>query len=147
MSGEAGLVDRSGLVGGFRLFGGSGTIGRTGLSGEAGLEDGSGLVGGSRLFGGSGTIGRSGLSEEAGLVDRLGLVGGSRLVGVSGSPSDFFRKFLVLLLVLLLFLPEVPASPPVFLPDCLVLLLIRLEEEMRGSTQVMVLEGTEPYTM
>ena len=125
------------------MFGGSGTIGRTGLSGEAGLEDGSGLVGGSRLFGGSGTIGRSGLSEEAGLVDRLGLVGGSRLVGVSGSPSDFFRKFLVLLR----FLPENPASPPVFLPVCLVLLLIRLEEEMRGSTQVMVLEGTEPYTM
>ena len=75
-------------------------------------------------------------------------------MGVSGSLSDFFL-FLFLIFWFFSwiswfssrFLPEVPASPPVFLFDCLVLLLIRLEEEMRGSTQVMVLEGIEPYTM
>ena len=87
-----------------------------------------------------------------------------------GSPPDFLLKFFILLFLFLLswflswiswfsssFLPEVPDSPPVSLPDCLVVLLIllapllnflvRLEEGMRGFTQIMVLEGTEPYTM
>ena len=71
-------------------------------------------------------------------VGGLGLVGGFGAVGVSGFPSGFFLQFLVLLLFLFLifwffswiswffsrFLPKVPASPPVSLLDCLVLLLI-----------------------
>ena len=74
----------SGLVGGSRLFVGSGFSGEAGLVGGSVLGEGIEKVGGSGLVGGSRLFGGSGLSREVGLTARLGSVGGPGLVSEAG---------------------------------------------------------------
>jgi len=95
------------------------------LVGGPDLIVGPGLYGDPSLVVVSSSIGDPGLVVGTGSIEGSGLVGDPSLVGVVGSIGGFWMSWTLSLLMK----------------------RVLVEEEMRESSQVMVLDGIEPYTM